>query len=460
MQQPTSQGKNAREESELLAGARPVAQAGEQALGRDLQDAGSAVVWVRAPPTAVNDTPDPLEPYTAAELDGAPLRSRGNEPTRCLMCGRLFDGTKAWSDLFVHQGRPCQPPETPESPHPVRVSFSGWREPHVRGVLAANGLVLEDEVPRDACSFLVDLSLLQRTLRQLAFAEASAYNLERWYDALRAHTAETTTVLLSDAELTMMQTLHAAWHVGHGHSVDDATLEVHAALERRLQEGGWGDASGGEQGASVGASAQRFVKTSMRSPKDAVKVELVQGMPAHERLRREVEACAVADGAAALEMLVASKRVMSDVSHFRRYRVAGASEEFNVVLRRWDVAVAGSVEWRCFVAEGRLTAISQYHCYTPLPEVAGASAEGLRATRDRLVDFQRRVHGAVLESVKVPSYVLDVATRVGGDEDVPVRLVEVNPLHASGAALFTWRLDAELLLRGRADGAVELRVMQ
>eukprot|EP00927_Polykrikos_kofoidii_P060298 TRINITY_DN5530_c1_g1_i1.p1 TRINITY_DN5530_c1_g1~~TRINITY_DN5530_c1_g1_i1.p1 ORF type:complete len:480 (-),score=85.16 TRINITY_DN5530_c1_g1_i1:35-1474(-) len=462
---PGQHESTAQKESERLVGARLVDSVSAAASAGHLSDqnfeqAGDGVVWVCAAPSTINDTPDPLEPYVAAELDGTPLISRGDEATRCLLCGRLFSGGKAFSELAIHQGKPCQPPEVPDSPHPVRITFARWRQPHVCGVLAAGGLVLEGcgedscdvASNQNPCSFVVDVSILQRTLRQLAFAEASAYNLERWYEALQEHTAATTTVPLEEADLTMMQKLHAAWHASHGHSVDDVTLRTHAAFEQRLQEAGWGD--------TKHAGSRRFVKTSMRSPKDGVRVEHAPHTPPHERLQREVEACAVDSGAAALELLIASKRVMSDIGHFRRYRAQGASNEFNVVLRTWDDAVAGTVEWRCFVADGRLTAISQYHCYTALPEIVHASAEELRATRDRLVAFHRRVHGAVEESVRVPSYVLDVATPVSGDQMTPVRLVEVNPLHTSGGALFTWRHDTDVLLRGSTDGAVEMRLLR
>lgn len=452
----SSQG--AQEESERRVGARQMEARASLDLADDcLQDVGRGIVLVRAHPDAVNDVPNPLADYEVTEIDGSPPASLGDEPLRCEICGRLFVGAKAWSSLFAHQGVPCHAPETPDDAHPLRVSFPASLTPLLRRVLDARGLRLEDRplsaergsgAERHRESFLVDLSLLRRTLRQLAFTEASGCNLERWHGTLHEHTAESTFVQLEDADLVALQKLHAAWHVGHCHSVDVVTLARHGDLERRLQETWVAD-----------PGARCFVKTSMRSPKDAVRVEHPEASLPHERLRTELEACAVTTAGAAVELLAASKRVMEDISHFMRYRTDG--DRLNIVIRKWDEAVVGSIEWRCFVSDGRLTAISQYHCYTAQPQVVEACAgdqAALYQTRDRLIAFQERIHGSVLDCLGLSSYVLDLATDASEDAGAPVRLVEINPFDTSGAALFTWRKDRGVLVGGRSDGFVEFRV--
>lgn len=412
---------------------------------------GVVLVDVRA--DDVNDTPNPVAGYVVTELDGSPPRSLGDEPLRCETCGRLFDGEKPYSRLGAHQGKPCVP-EPPEFPHPVRVSFASERKPLVKSFLALHHLELEEISCGEAgtaeacCAFVVDVSLLQRRLRELAFAEASCCNLEHWYQALREHTAETKVLPLSDDELTMFQKLHAAWHVGYGSSVDPRTMSVQENLERRLQQL-W-----------EGSQDPFFVKTSMRSPKDAVKVQS-EGAP-HERLRQELASSAVRSAGEATELLAASRRVVTDIAQFRKY--GSCQGALNLIMRRWDPFVASSVEWRCFVSEGSLTAISQYHCYTVLPEVIAAAAvpgaPGLVEVRNRVAAFQKQVHPVIVDCLGLTSYVLDLATNVGGDMDTLVRLVEINPFHTSGAGVFSWRHDGDLLLRGRADGIVELRVVR
>jgi len=321
----------------------------------------------------------------------------------------------------------------------------------LRRLLAERSLEVSG-VPDDASfSVVLDVSLLQRRLREFAFAEASAYNLERWYEALQGHTASTTIVPLEDTDLALIKTLYAAWHVGYGHSVDPKSLEAHAELEKRLQSAAWPD----------GLEGNFFVKTSMRSPKDAAKMDDIAGEPEHEKLSRQVRALCMRNGAEAVELLCASRRVVEDIGHFLRYRVS-SSDRLNVVLRQWDEGVVGAVEWRCFVAEGRLTGISQYHCYTTIPSIVAACEVGqeepLNVTRARIARFQAEVHVAVAACLEMESYVLDVATPVGGHPEDPVRLIEVNPTHSSGAALFSWGRDEHLLSVGRPDGLIELRV--
>jgi len=417
-----------------------------------LTEMGGGIVSVQAHSDAMNDTLDPFDAYVLTELDGSPLQSKGNEPLRCQTCGLLFSGPRPYSELGAHQAKPCEPPREPKEPHPVRVSLPSSCFLAVQHVVAARAVELtfsEDHIDQTTRSFVVDLSILQRCLHELAFAQASACNLERWYPSVRAITAETTIVPLSDAEWTVLQRLHAAWHIGYGHSVDSVTLSEYAKIEQKLQEAAWGS--------QAVDAARFFVKTSMRSPKDAAPVQYDANAPAHVRLQQEVEACAVTSAGEALELLVASKRVMVDIATFRKYRCS-SELQLNIVLRRWDAEVADNVEWRCFVANGRLTAISQYHCFTTLPELTAATPESLRSMRDALLAFQLAVHTSVVHAVDSASYVLDVAASL--DSQSAIRLIEVNPLHSSGSALFSWRRDKELLFHGRADGVPELRIRE
>jgi len=203
-------------ESERLAGAREKksdVRADKESTCRNI---GDAIVLVDVVPDNVNDTPDPLGGYIVQEIDGRSPSSLGDEPLRCLSCGYLFSGAKAWSELFSHQGSPCEPPREPEIPHAVKVQFPCTRAPDlVKQVLAEWGLQIQYESfehnvsPNHWCSFIVDVSILQRRLRELAFAEATCYNLERWYDELRAYTAETFMFPLEAEDLDIFPKLHS-----------------------------------------------------------------------------------------------------------------------------------------------------------------------------------------------------------------------------------------------------------
>jgi hypothetical protein len=110
----------------------------------------------------------------------------------------------------------------------VRIAFSAARLAHVLPYLSACGIPLEPEPEAEpeaesgggvpavdpahlaseaSRSFVVDLSLVRRHLKRLSFAEASAFNLEQWYEPLKAHTARTTIVALVERDLGDLQRL-------------------------------------------------------------------------------------------------------------------------------------------------------------------------------------------------------------------------------------------------------------
>ena len=101
------------------------------------------------------------------------------------------------------------------------------------------------------------------------------------------------------------------------------------------------------------------------------------------------------------------------------------------------------------MSKGRLTAISQYHCFSVFASLQRGGA--LERIRDAICAFHERVRGCF----DVASYVFDVVV-LGGLDDLSgplsVQLIELNPFGAamsSGSVLFNWEKDSDLLY-GRA----------
>lgn len=95
-------------------------------------------------------------------------------------------------------------------------------------------------------------------------------------------------------------------------------------------------------------------------------------------------------------------------------------------------------EFRCFVSNRTLHAISQYHCYTKFPALQD-SAHVLQI-RDTITKF----HDAVKNGFPMADYVLDVVVF----PDMSCHVIEVNPFGphmSSGAGLFNWEKDGELM---------------
>ncbi len=103
-------------------------------------------------------------------------------------------------------------------------------------------------------------------------------------------------------------------------------------------------------------------------------------------------------------------------------------------------------EFRGFVFEGRLVAISQYFWFNYFPDLISRHNEYL----DRMVEF---FESQVRERIPYASYVVDFAVL-----DDRIYVIELNPFgDVSGACLFSWKHD-NLLLHGILTKKCVLRV--
>ncbi len=112
-------------------------------------------------------------------------------------------------------------------------------------------------------------------------------------------------------------------------------------------------------------------------------------------------------------------------------------------------------EFRCFVSNHKIQGISQYHCYTKFPSLQ--DRDHILHIRDVIVKF----HELAKTSLVMPNYVMDVAVL----PDSSCYLIEVNPFGpymSSGAALFNWEKDGDLLYgkKESKDGLPEIRILQ
>jgi gamma-glutamylaminecyclotransferase len=115
-------------------------------------------------------------------------------------------------------------------------------------------------------------------------------------------------------------------------------------------------------------------------------------------------------------------------------------EPEQIVLRRWEPRLKLENEFRCFVHDGKLVAMSQYDHYCVYPSLFAQVADIEHAVRE----LWQEMH----PHVGVRSYCFDVAYLA--DEKRAV-LVELSPyLPCTGPACFSWTRDRSLLL-GEAD---------
>eukprot|EP01113_Clastostelium_recurvatum_P000566 TRINITY_DN10257_c0_g1_i3.p1 TRINITY_DN10257_c0_g1~~TRINITY_DN10257_c0_g1_i3.p1 ORF type:complete len:566 (+),score=106.24 TRINITY_DN10257_c0_g1_i3:1-1698(+) len=195
-----------------------------------------------------------------------------------------------------------------------------------------------------------------------------------------------------------------------------------------------------------------FMRLCGRSPKDAEPLDredLVrkytarlheltqeQGAPleANTKLRAiaRVSALCVSSGAHAMSLLLTSERVFTDLHDWIRW-----GEPEQIVLREY-AEISMEYEFRAFVNNNRITAISQYDHYCIYPDLAAMKDR----IQTKIQTYWEEVHPHVGEA----SYVIDFAYFPDRDDII---VIEISPfLDCTGTACFSWKNDRELLENG------------
>lgn len=379
--------------------------------------------------------------------------------------------------------KPCLTAEEDSSPpaDPVRVCMRSEQLAYVQHFLDRIKLrVFHDEY--DASSkyhfVLVDRSKLRMFLQRLYFAQISLYNLENWYQPLRQLeasssasnqksapqrplTAPSLFMPLSDTDLKLIQRIYAARLLGGDESgLSRRDLDNLISLERRINDT-----------MKEGGKKYYFARLSTRSPKDgAPKVaqnDHKSDSTAEATLRDKQQSLKISTPQEVMTLLTRSQRVFGDIKNFLEFRASFAvksrpEEEprLNLILREWIDDLEPQREFRCYVNQGHINAISQYYCYDAFEEYQASSRADVELTkiRDAVIAFHDQVRATFAELVAA-SYVFDVVVF----RDYSVQIVELNPFGAhmsSGAALFNWETDAKLLLSDDATAQPVIRVLE
>ncbi|KAK1526946.1 uncharacterized protein CCOS01_07208 [Colletotrichum costaricense] len=188
-------------------------------------------------------------------------------------------------------------------------------------------------------------------------------------------------------------------------------------------------------------SAGYFIRISHCSPKDADGGNL---QPVNNM--RE-----------ALVKLVSSKRtVQALLSLFYRLSQDTKSPDNQLYFFPYYAHLDRLSEWRCYVNEGHIVAISQSRFYQP--NHVGITDEML----GRLASQARHLWSRIAPDLNFKSCILDVYAEVL-DPEFEVKLIEINPWGAhsgSGSLLFHWLDDAEILDPQQHDSTTMIRLVE
>jgi len=269
---------------------------------------------------------------------------------------------------------------------------------------------------------------------QLHTIEIDYSNMQRWYPAIAEYTAKTEFIHLTPSEIKNirnMQTLCMA----RGFNTTDY-LELDDLIDRLRPY--------------FDIPKHQFFKLSSVSPKDIRDVpcydEMVQYGRSQCTSKGQYRKLCVHSPEECIWLLLNSERLYATMKD----RPLG----HYLVLREW-VDASPEFEFRCFIYDGQLTAISQYHSLTDF-----------RFTSEQAVDYGNMIRDfwknsgirdKLLNGTGVNDWVMDVVVDFS-NPNPQIRVIELNGFGAhmiTGSAQYCWKLDYDLI--HRTDGGCTVR---
>lgn len=221
-----------------------------------------------------------------------------------------------------------------------------------------------------------------------------------------------------------------------------------------------------------------FVRLSTRSPKDALyypgtdnyeqmvrllrtRVNELQDDPdltAREKANQELiiftetmtQALQVHSGKAAIDLLANSERILTDLNRALDFPNLW---DMKLIVRLFQ-PVPYSMEFRGFVYNGKLTALSQYDPYIYFSELNNPRIQ--RKIIDRIESF---FYDQIKDRIPLEHYIVDFGIRnLNQKSETEVLVIEINSFEPStGSGLFSWENDRDVL-RGDSENII-LRVV-
>eukprot|EP01129_Flabellula_baltica_P008845 TRINITY_DN3541_c0_g1_i1.p1 TRINITY_DN3541_c0_g1~~TRINITY_DN3541_c0_g1_i1.p1 ORF type:complete len:328 (+),score=59.17 TRINITY_DN3541_c0_g1_i1:12-995(+) len=206
-----------------------------------------------------------------------------------------------------------------------------------------------------------------------------------------------------------------------------------------------------------------FIRLSTRSPKDyALKTEKtfgileaeLEGISSEDEVSQVIAlirvmsfALQLDSGEETINSFVHSERVYQDI--FVRLLNSHTDDDFNmkVIIREW-VHILPEYEFRGFVYQGKLNALSQYYkaCYVPeMVEKENLILQDILEVFERSKDF-----------IDMNNYVIDFAYT----ED-KTYIVELNTFgKTASSALFDWKMDHDIMHNTDPDMELDFRIVR
>lgn len=277
------------------------------------------------------------------------------------------------------------------------------------------------------------------------------FDFDRWYPALQEHSFNSQLIpILPEAATAMVNYYQQRYNQKPVFTKENA--KELDKLEKIIQECLDVKFLSKENNEKQGGV---FVRMSNRSPKDGAPLYDTQArrsMTLHQVLEKsETDSNTQMKKASELQLrqlfcehaghvmnlLLSSERVFQDLLLALDCQKFDPQDKWStsVVLREWQHNLTEDMEFRVFVYNDQVTAISQYNPYCVFDSLI--SEHYLDKLHKNISDFVKSVHAKINRS----EYIIDLAIL-----DNHISIVELNPFAPStGPCLFDWKRDDDIL---------------
>eukprot|EP01091_Cochliopodium_minus_P017696 TRINITY_DN6999_c0_g1_i2.p1 TRINITY_DN6999_c0_g1~~TRINITY_DN6999_c0_g1_i2.p1 ORF type:complete len:341 (-),score=95.99 TRINITY_DN6999_c0_g1_i2:22-972(-) len=283
--------------------------------------------------------------------------------------------------------------------------------------------------------------------------ERKLFELDYYYDQIKDYTPKTIFF-----EVTKEEAVVWKFH-NMGKKLDENGAKTLEGLKQKM-----------EKSVKEFEKTGAFVRLSTRSPKDAVdKIPnkiipfIIQNLKEMKIKKKDQDfssqllalrksffsAMKVTNSDEAFDLIMYSSRTVSDIVRALNYSHL-CDWHMKVIVREFvELNLEG--EMRGFVYKNKLTALSQYYCDLYIPFLS----KNKKVISEKIQSF---FVDKIKEIVKEDNYVVDFVINKEKD-NWDIKIVELNPFSQStGACLFDWKKDKELIYSETPESAFEFRV--
>ncbi|CAF2653720.1 unnamed protein product [Rotaria sp. Silwood2] len=328
-----------------------------------------------------------------------------------------------------------------------------------------------------------DVQLLKR-------CENVYFDVEAWYKVIQSETFYTEFIPISpsiaQAFVNFYQTRYTSTKL-----LNSNDIHLIASIQNQLKEQIFSSKTNNFQ------SNGTFIRLSSRSPKDGKPLDSRKISQFYDQKLSELQiqypddyksiegkanmqmiaycyaqfhSLKVTDETQALNLILSSERVYYDLievldcQQLKDNKVANINNiklhdwNNNIIIREWNDLLDPSMEFRCFIYQSNLTAISQYNYYCKYYHLQNDVI--VQQIKRTIIKYWQEKIQPLLDPLaeKYSNYVIDIGlieNKLTNEYDCIV--IEMNPFETStGASLFNWIIDSNQLRGGRNE--TEIRV--